>query len=78
MSTQIILKQKVEFGYGDVSVVVSTTTEGFSVEAEMPTAYMISLEAAEDVALIAEIFRNERLAVFEVICKLVGQARRAL
>lgn len=79
MSTEITLSDVVAICGSNIQVSVIATKKECKVELSyLAGNRILDWEDTEDVAKLAEIFRQERVAVFEVICRLIGQARRAL
>lgn len=76
MSTQITLSDVVTVGGDNIQVSVVATKKECRVDLSHRAGNRtLEWEDTEDVAKMAMIFREERVAVFEVICKLIGQAR---
>ena len=78
MSTQITLSDIVTVCGDNIQVSVIASEHECRVAASRPAYYILLWPTTEDVAMMADIFREERVAVFEVICKLIGQARRII
>ena len=78
MSTTITLRDVVTVCGDTIHVVVTANEHECRVEAGLPAAYRLLWSTTEDMKQVAGIFREERVAVFEVICELIGKARRAL
>jgi len=79
MSTQITLSDVVTVCGSNIQVSVIATEKECRVDLSCRAGNRIlDWEDTKDVAKMAAIFHEERVAVFEVICRLIGQARRVL